>query len=472
MLLLSGFVGTATVLVLAAGDNGSEEIVITDDEETTPEPVDDGTPVNLSPSELGQEYGDAVWSVESEGCGVVSGGTAFAIDDRLLVTNWHVTSMDPEPTLVSRDGQTRISGTVRGWTDWPDLAIIEVDTDLPMTLEFTSADDLDEGQQLTAIGYPMPEGDFAVTSADVLSFQVADGERQAIRADGAVDRGNSGGPALTADGKVAGVVTEVMSSGGLQIFALFYTHDFLSETIDDLRTSTSGVEVDCSRAGLPQQVPDGWDWDDGTTPGPGHDPTEAFDYGDDPTLDQLWDDCAAEDWEACDELYFASPLYSEYERFGATCGEEGEGWGMCAYLMDADGGWPSPGESVDDYGDDEELDALWDRCADEDWEACDELYFNSPFSSEYERFGSTCGEATDPSFGLCDHEMNRAVDYGDDPELDELWDRCADEDWESCDELYFASPFDTEYESFGASCGERMSGAFGTCAWQMADDGP
>ena len=43
-------------------------------------------------------------------------------------------------------------------------------------------------------------------------------------------------------------------------------------------------------------------------------------YGDDPALDALWDACAAGDGEACDDLYFQSPIGSEYEEFGDTCG--------------------------------------------------------------------------------------------------------------------------------------------------------
>ena len=47
-------------------------------------------------------------------------------------------------------------------------------------------------------------------------------------------------------------------------------------------------------------------------------------YGDDPELDRLWDRCAAGDVSACDELWEAAPIGSEYERFGVTCGEREE----------------------------------------------------------------------------------------------------------------------------------------------------
>lgn len=43
-------------------------------------------------------------------------------------------------------------------------------------------------------------------------------------------------------------------------------------------------------------------------------------YGDGAELDRLYDACAAGDGLACDELYWQSPLNSEYEEFGDTCG--------------------------------------------------------------------------------------------------------------------------------------------------------
>lgn len=52
---------------------------------------------------------------------------------------------------------------------------------------------------------------------------------------------------------------------------------------------------------------------DGPVPGPST-------YGDDTRLDQLWDRCEAGDGASCDELYRQSPVGSEYEEFGDTCG--------------------------------------------------------------------------------------------------------------------------------------------------------
>lgn len=123
-------------------------------------------------------------------------------------------------------------------------------------------------------------------------------------------------------------------------------------------------------------------------------------------LDGLQDDCASGDLAACDELYYDAPIGSELEDFGNTCGELSDDnyYGDCdeAYDPDGDGqeGTAEP-EEPETYGDDPQLDALWDSCAEGDMEACDDLYYDSPFGSDYENFGDTCGNREDGG-SFCD----------------------------------------------------------------------
>ncbi len=173
--------------------------------------------------------------------------------------------------------------------------------------------------------------------------------------------------------------------------------------------------------------------------------SDAFTYGDDDHMDFLWNKCEMGDGEACDELFLTSPVGSQYEEFGDTCGFRFEpGGGFCRTMLD---GTP---DDASTYGSDPLLDELWDACAVGDNGACNDLYFQSPINSGYEEFGSTCGGNGPDTFGSC---ATGGMFYGEDVGLDKLHDDCAAGDMAACDELYLTSPFGSEYEAFAMSCG-------------------
>jgi len=120
------------------------------------------------------------------------------------------------------------------------------------------------------------------------------------------------------------------------------------------------------------------------------------------------------------------------------------------------------------YGDDPELDALYDACADGDLAACDDLYMEAPFGSDYEAFGLDCGGNDGESALYCSDSSQSSDDpepqaYGDDPELDALYDACDGGDYASCDELYWSSALGSEYEDFGLTCGNRIESSGLSC---------
>lgn len=53
--------------------------------------------------------------------------------------------------------------------------------------------------------------------------------------------------------------------------------------------------------------------------------------------------------------------------------------------------------------------------------------------------------------------------FGDDPALDELYTACEGGDEGACDDLYLESPFGSDYEAFGSSCGGRAEGTTEFC---------
>ena len=99
-------------------------------------------------------------------------------------------------------------------------------------------------------------------------------------------------------------------------------------------------------------------------------------FGDSDPLDQLWRDCEAEDFVGCDILNLASPVGTDYEAFGQTCGQRGI---------------PAEGSCVLQYVGFPDLETLSAGCAAGDHGSCDILYFFTPVGSEEERYGATCG---------------------------------------------------------------------------------
>lgn len=177
----------------------------------------------------------------------------------------------------------------------------------------------------------------------------------------------------------------------------------------------------------------------------------------DARMEELRTDCAAGDMAACDDLYDESNLGSDEEDFGWTCGGRTQGGGGCTDL------------GAFTYGDDEDLDALWDACDGGDMAACDELYFSSGSGTDYQEFGDTCGGETSGG-DLCDTTggtVDGALSYGDDPDLDALWDACEAGDAGACGDLYWSSPSGSEYEDFGGTCGNR-SDSYAICEDLMA----
>ena len=158
-------------------------------------------------------------------------------------------------------------------------------------------------------------------------------------------------------------------------------------------------------------------------------------YGDDPYLDSLYNQCAdGDDW-ACQLLWEESPIDSEYESFALTCGGRDCDITTLGIPMN--------------YGDDNYLDDLYDSCADGDDWACQLLWEESPIDSEYESFALTCGGRD------CEIETPNTVPWGGGSlDLDALYADCSDGNDDACVLLSDLSP-DSEIREFAKTCGGR-----------------
>ena len=202
---------------------------------------------------LAERGGDAVWQVESAGCGWKMRGSAFAIDARHLVTNRHVIANDTSPLIRSRSGKER-KGKVIGASAQPDVAVIEVAEDLPAHLLWAATPSLSDREPLVVLGYPSPEYAFNASTGRIVNFQGPRGTREAALVNAPIARGNSGGPGLRGDASVAGVVTQltIPDRRGEQV-AILFTADAVGPTVTRFLRQPSKVLSTCGLG--PDYVP-------------------------------------------------------------------------------------------------------------------------------------------------------------------------------------------------------------------------
>ncbi|WP_222918894.1 trypsin-like peptidase domain-containing protein [Natrinema sp. SYSU A 869] len=177
-------------------------------------------------------------------------GTGFVFDDAHIVTNAHVIGRSTAVDVRFNEGQWR-SGTVVGTDPHSDLAAVAIDDVPSSATPIPFVDDQPRvGQEVVAIGNPFDlEGTVTtgIVSGTDRSIPAPTGYSipDAIQTDAAVNPGNSGGPLLTLDGRVAAVIN---SGGGDNIafgISAALTERVVSELVEtgDYDHAYTGVSV-------------------------------------------------------------------------------------------------------------------------------------------------------------------------------------------------------------------------------------
>ena len=146
-------------------------------------------------------------------------GTGVVIVDKgIILTNLHVVQGSDRIQLTFHDG-LQTTATITGVQPENDLAVLQAHK-VPDDLEaasLRSTNDLRPGDQVAVVGFPFGIGPSA--SAGVISglgrqFTSPEGKRELgnlIQFDAAANPGNSGGPLVTMDGEVIGIVTAILN---------------------------------------------------------------------------------------------------------------------------------------------------------------------------------------------------------------------------------------------------------------------
>ena len=153
-------------------------------------------------------------------------GTGFVIVDKgIILTNLHVVSGADRIKVIFHDG-LEASADITGVQAENDLAVLQAakipDDMIAATMRSTG--DLAPGDKVLAVGFPFGIGPSA--SAGVISglgrvFRSPEGKQEMknlIQFDAAANPGNSGGPLVTMDGEVVGVVTAILNPTSARTF--------------------------------------------------------------------------------------------------------------------------------------------------------------------------------------------------------------------------------------------------------------
>lgn len=154
-------------------------------------------------------------------------GTGVVIVDKgVVLTNLHVVQGADRVQVVFADG-SESAAKVTGVQANSDLAVLQAEVvpdDLKAaTLRTTT--DLMPGDQVVAVGFPFgigPSVSAGVVSGLGRSFQAPEGQQaidNLIQFDAAANPGNSGGPLVTMDGEVVGIVTGILNPTRARTFA-------------------------------------------------------------------------------------------------------------------------------------------------------------------------------------------------------------------------------------------------------------
>jgi S1-C subfamily serine protease len=206
-------------------------------------PVDPPTATEARRAFLASDQ--STFRIVGAACGRIQEGSGFLLDGGFVVTNAHVVAGVQVPRIQSQNGG-EISGAVVAFDPDRDLAVVRVDPSVAQALP-VAAGEADRGTAGAVVGYP-GGGDLRGVKAAVRRTMNAVGrdiygtdtvEREIYELQTHVVPGNSGGPFVTPDGAVTGVVFAASTSNQGIGYAL--TTNELRPVLDRARSGAGAV---------------------------------------------------------------------------------------------------------------------------------------------------------------------------------------------------------------------------------------
>ena len=278
--LLAGAAGAGGVLALSGGGVETHSQILEGVRpDTTIDVATIDTSKEMTPAEVyAQNVASTVGittSITTNFFGFVTtsaaAGSGFIFsDDGYILTNYHVIEDSDSIKVATYDGNSYDAELV-GYDESNDIAVLKIDASGLSPVVLGDSDNLNVGDSVVAIGNPLGELTFSLTSGVVsaLDRQVtlsSNVTMDLIQTDCAINSGNSGGPLFNLYGEVIGITNAKYSSSGSEAsidnigFAIPINHilDIVTSIIEDgyiakpyIGVSVLTVDADSQSLGLP-----------------------------------------------------------------------------------------------------------------------------------------------------------------------------------------------------------------------------
>lgn len=203
---------------------------------------------------------------EGEGSGVIYTSNGY------VITNYHVVEGATDITVTTSDRKI-FPASLIGQYPKSDLAVLRIEGDNLPYLKLADSDQAEPGSWILAVGNPLgltstvTAGIISASGRSISLLDDLDAIESFIQTDAAVNPGNSGGPLVTADGKLLGINTAIASqTGRFQGYSFAIPINLVQRIADDIiefgsyRRAFLGVEIstytntDRQRLRMPQRT--------------------------------------------------------------------------------------------------------------------------------------------------------------------------------------------------------------------------
>lgn len=166
-------------------------------------------------------------------------GSGFILtSDGYILTNYHVIE-NANSITVTLYNEESYTGTLVGGDEDNDVAVVKIDAKGLTPVVLGTSSDLRVGESVCAIGNPLGELTFTLTTGIVSALErpiatESNRVQNMIQTDCAVNAGNSGGPLFNPNGEVVGIVSAKYASSGVEGLGFAIPIDDVTEIISEL----------------------------------------------------------------------------------------------------------------------------------------------------------------------------------------------------------------------------------------------